>query len=55
MKQKLIKGSLIVIGILALGFAGFKFSDYITGKVRFKYSTVQKVETTKSIPSSEIE
>lgn len=55
MQKKVIKTTLIVLGVLALGFAGFKISDYITGKIRFKYSTVQKVESTESIPSSDIE
>jgi len=46
MKNKFVKISLLVVGIVGLSYGAFKLTDILTGKVRLKYATfvVKKYE-----------
>lgn len=56
MKNKVLKISLITVGILAMSYGAFKIVDVLTGTVRLKYATfkVKKYEE-PPISSEDIE
>lgn len=56
MKKKVLKISLITIGIFAIAYGAFKVTDILTGTVRLKYATFKvKKYSEPPISSEDIE